>query len=244
MRTLLFLPLLAPLAAGADATLVLEGTGESPVITIQVRDGMARMQAVGSRDYMVYDSRRDLMFVVEPENGHYMEVDRDTLERAGRAMASQREMMKQQLARLPPEQRAQAMEEMGLDDSPVEVRPGATRKVAGIRCREHTVLRGGTRLGSACLASAHALGIGQADFRTLRRMQGMMRRLSALEGPGKTDPVLLVEGGVPVAGTDALSGDRFELQSLSTSRINAALFSDYTRYRRRRMAEELPPELQ
>ncbi len=241
---LLCLPVLvsAPGGAGADATLVLKGGGEAPMVTLQVRDGMARMQALGSRDYVVFDAARNLLFLVEPGRSRYIEVDEASLVRTARALAAHREVMKQQILRLPQEQRARALAEMGLDDVELEIRPGATREVGGVRCRDHEVRRGGEVLGGACMASARDLGLSPRDFRALSGMRAMLRRMSALEGPQAMDPVLLVEGGVPVSGHDAVRGESFELQSLSTRPINPALFTEYTRYRRQRMADALPPD--
>jgi hypothetical protein len=124
----------------------------------------------------------DVMYIVNDEDRSYTVLDKATIEAMGKKMTAVIDQAKQQLAKLPPEQRAQ-MEAMlgkqipalagGMKRTVDVTDTGKSEKVDGRTCRVWDVKRGGELDEQICVVSFAQLP-GKEDF------QAVFRRFAAI----------------------------------------------------------------
>jgi hypothetical protein len=79
-----------------------------------VQDGAARIEQGNGKDsaeYVIF--RNDTLYVIDPAKKRYTELDRETIRTIGGAVNSAMEQMREELAKLSPEQRAMVEQMMG-----------------------------------------------------------------------------------------------------------------------------------
>jgi hypothetical protein len=252
--TVILLTTLLPVTSGrADTTIRLDGSREAANAVIQVKGTMARLAPSGQPGYVLYDKSRNLAIYVDTAGKTYTEVDRPTLEKyAGMVSA-----MRQQLAMLPPAQRAMLEQHLGglmgvprnegmPDLGTLHSVARGTRIIAGFHCQLHLLLKEKQPVGDVCLSSAAEAGVTPADFATLMAMMDFMRQAAGMAGElagGLTEGTrLLLSGlqGVPVAARDYQSRKQFMVAGVSGQLLDTGLFNGYRGYRRKDLLEALP----
>lgn len=140
---------------------------------------------------IVFDASKNLLRIYRHEDKSYFEIDEKYAEQIGAQMAEARKKMEEQLARMPPEQRAmmEKMMEGGAlpfppsDESqkrpPLDAKPtGETETVGGIPCTSYALTRGGEKKGDVCAASWNALEIEAADVVAVKKLGAFQSKLS------------------------------------------------------------------
>jgi hypothetical protein len=231
--------LLVPAGAGADTKAVYESATGKESLTVRVKGPMVRWDAreldQGQR-YVLFDSTRDVMIVVDDRRKEITELNPETLRRQRQQMQAQMApMMKQlqaQLKNMPPEQRRMIEKKMGALMKPPGETPEATfttRKVGsgsvqGIPCTRHAILRDGKPEHEVCVASRSDAGVPADDYQTMRKTFAAARAMASAVAAASVPMAGDLEG-VPVEMKSSAQGTVRTLRSLSTDTLPADPFA-------------------
>lgn len=245
MRRLALVCLAASLAPPAAADTVLEfDTTDDAASTVRIVAGAVRIDGArgDENEWMLYRSAENALFIVSPADTSYTRLDEAAIDALGGQMDAARAEWADQLARLPPEQRAMAekmMQQMtggaSLEKAPApEPKPtGEQQTVAGIDCADYVVNtgRGSEKL---CVAEPEALAMSDDEFTTVRDMYTLLAKLSEATGfAGSAAPRADKLPGVPILIQQA-SGDRKQrLRSVAHPDLDAGIFRIPDDYRER-----------
>jgi len=213
---------------GAAVLVAAEATAGLDVKTRTVAEGKsgntgARMRTEGDRlridmaappsgqgaSSLVFDANAQVLRILRHDDESYVEIDRQTADQIGATMAAARKKMQEQLAKMPPQQRA-LMEKMMQGGAiplpnpdapkkavPLEAKPsGETDDVGGTACTVYALTRGGESKGDVCVAAWDAVGIAPSDIAVLKKLGAFQRKMTeALAGsiPGAEQPFELLE---------------------------------------------------
>lgn len=181
-----------------------------PQQLLYVQDGAARIERAAKgpdAEYVIF--RDDLLYVVEPQRKSYAVLDRETIRAVGGAVDEAMIRMRDELARLSPEQRAMVEQLMGEQagamlgeagaGDPVTARDtGRSDAVSGLGCRVWELVREGTILRELCVVDFAEVP-GHEDLKALaERMNAITRELSGtLSGLGVSPGDIEAMGSVP-----------------------------------------------
>ena len=225
MRLILTIALLL-VAAGALADTEMRFEDGSQVL---VKDGRV---AFGDADtVIIYPGSGTTMTVVEHGNRQYMIIDEEFAGGMASQMQAAMAQMQEQLASLPPEQRAM-MQEMLKQRMPAAQkeeavrefrRSGKRQKVAGISCAAGELIKDGEKEFELCISSPDELGMPNRDYKALRSAFAAMSELVGKFAPGN-DKVFDLEviGGIPIVSRSADGNQDSRLASASFESIDAA----------------------
>ncbi|HZR71114.1 MAG TPA: hypothetical protein VFB01_18895 [Burkholderiales bacterium] len=162
---------------------------------------------------LVFRGDRDALYVLEPSDRSYVQIDRESVEWVTGQLDAVRGEVRAQMKGMSPETRAR-MEEVldatGLSEpngKAAEIRlvaTGKTASTAGRSCREHTILRGSRPIGDACIADYATLGMTRSDLDPARRLATVAAELTrGMPGGGiggvAMDPAAIAAlDGVPI----------------------------------------------
>lgn len=142
---------------------------QSFTFKLYVDKGKARMETSTSpENSYIYRADKGVIWLVDGRAKTYTEVTEKDIE----AMANTMKRMQEQLASLPPEQRAM-MEKMmpGMGAAPkMTFRKGATGKAGAYACTNYEMFRDGRKFADACYADPRMIGFSEEDFKTLRSL--------------------------------------------------------------------------
>lgn len=180
--------LVAPALAGATSVLEFDTRESQHVgkLVVAVQDGMVRVDE-GSGSWMLYDSRKDTVFVVDTQQQAYLAIDREEAKSYARTLSLARQGIELQLRKASPEQRAQVEKWLGSSEKPAPmkyVRGKTSHKVNGYRCTEGHLERGGKLVEEVCVASVGDIGMSAQDYATVRSMYKLMSEVQEADAPG------------------------------------------------------------
>jgi len=172
-----------------------------------VQAGSGRFVDPGGNTMVI---KGDTMYVIDDADRSYIVLDQATMQSLGKKVSEMMAKAKEQMAKLPPEQRAQMEQMMGgagaLDGSQrtVEVRDtGKSDKVEGRSCKLWDVTRGGTLDEQICVVAFSALP-GKENFQQLfanfsKVFEEMSKSVPMLAGVMSNEFSALTKvGGYPV----------------------------------------------
>ena len=247
--------LLAARPAGADATLLVQGS-DGLKSTIQLRAGKGKMSAAGLDEYLVYDAGSGTITYVEPEQRQYTQVTEAELQSGLQTAASIKQTvapyMADILAGLPPAQRRMIEQRMGsFPDAPAAGhKPAAPRVkavsrgsyiIAGVQCKASSIVKNGHPSVEVCMATSPGGKLSKQDFETLQAMVSLSRNMASSAGGMLGDQVKQLDflatdiDGVPLALRDLESGKRYEVTAVSDAALSDGLFNGYGGFQRREL---------
>jgi hypothetical protein len=247
--------LLAAQPAGADATLIVQGS-DGLKSTIQLRGGKGKMSAAGMDEYVVYDAGSGTITYVEPAQRQYTQVTEAELKSGLQTAAGIRETvapyMADMLAGLPAEQRRMIEQRMGAfpgapaagRKSPadrVETIARGSHIIAGLECKASGIVKNGHPSAEVCMATAPSGKLSKQDFDTLQAMVSFSRSMAGSAGGmlgdnAKQLELLVTEiDGVPVAVRDLESGKRYQVTAVSNAALSDGLFNGYGGFQQREL---------
>lgn len=151
--------------------------------TALVKNGKVLIRNAGDPSTeMLFDAATRTMTVIQHNEKNYMVLDEATIENLAGQLGGMRDMINQQMANLPPEQREQLAAFLGgavqqpeqKAEVVVTTQPGGSLTVNGVTCSNQVVLRNGAASGSFCTAGAGAAKLSEGDYKTLVSMQTFM----------------------------------------------------------------------
>jgi hypothetical protein len=248
--------LLAAQSAGADATLIVQGS-DGLKSMIQLRGGKGKMSAAGSDEYVVYDAGSRTITYVEPAKRQYTQVTEAELESGLKTAAGLRETvapyMSDMLAGLPPEQRRMIEQRMGAfpggapaagstpQADQLKTVARGTHIIAGLQCKASGIVKNGKPAAEVCMATAPSGKLSKQDFETLQAMvtfsRGMAGSAGSMLGAQARQLDFLVTDidGVPVAVRDLENGKRYEVTAVSDATLSDGLFNGYGGFQQREL---------
>lgn len=199
---LIVLAALVGFAAQAAAGVVLETTEQDLASGVQAgrnvlraADGRLRMERYEDDKLVaVLIFKDDALHALDPADSTYAVLDRATIDRVAKVVNPALQEMRDQLAKMSPEQRAMVEEMMkgslpeGLGDgnakSRAVIETDRTDRVAGIACRIHEVREDAELVREACVAPADSVPGGPEFYAALSRMGALMQELlSEIDAP-------------------------------------------------------------
>lgn len=138
---------------------------------------------------ILYDAATHRMTILMPEKHAYLVLDKQSAAELGARVQDAQKQMQEQMANMPPQQRImmeQVLAQNGVTGSQIrtEVKDlGSSETVAGHRCHDMQIMRGGKPGLSMCVTPLGALGIPADAVTTLNTMRDDMRHLLAGLGP-------------------------------------------------------------
>lgn len=249
--------LLAAVTVSADTRVevVQRSDGEENTQTIYLVPGKMRAEAAhgGQSGYVLFDQAKRTLYVVNPEERSYLEMDPESMaEMQNQMQGVMAQAMKEMEARMkdmPPEQRERmaAMlsgmpgQAAAAPSDPVRFEKTSVQKdINGYSCTRVDAFRGDKKVREMWITSAEALEIPDADYQTVVAMQEMTKSLASQFGEGMlpdlTTPSLK---GLPVKVVHFDDGgspeSEQELKSVSHEALDAALFQIPSDYQKRSM---------
>jgi len=187
-------------SALADAELRFDDGSE-----ILISDG--RVMFGDDDSSIIYPGSGSTMTVLEHERRRYMVIDEDFVDSVSVQMEAAMAEVQQQLAMLPPEQRARMQEMLQQrmpgqkpEASEREFRStGRSEKVSGFTCITGELFKNGKKESELCVSDPDELGMSKKDYKALIAAFSAMSSLVGRFSPG-TDEIfdLEVVGGVPI----------------------------------------------
>ncbi len=241
-------------AVFSDATIIykqISGT-ETSSNTMQIKNGKIRFTPPNqSNNYSLYDSKTGTITHVDSDKKHYLSMTEETMmqraKQAKKQMDAMRQLMKEKMKDMPPEQRKQVEKMMNNHLSRVgdeivgEERVGEervtakaeqkktsrTNTIAGIQCSIYESYVNGTKINEVCMADAEKMGITAQDAEALISMQKYMKRMQSVIS-GNNMPVSEIKG-VPLHtrlfAADGSVKMETQLEKLSTDNISSVKMS-------------------
>jgi hypothetical protein len=187
MRPVLFVLALVGVAhpAAAQLTTTYAGTqtwgGKAIPATAQfsVEEGHVAAIMTGAREgRMVFDARAQVLHIISDADKTYIDIDK-----ASGGMANPMQMMEQQLAKMPPGQRAMAEQmmksAMGAAPSPppqlTYVWSTEKKKIAGYDCTRVDGMRGNDKVTEYCGSTSPDFKMSDLEHKTMLAMQAYLR---------------------------------------------------------------------
>jgi hypothetical protein len=196
-------------------------------IRTEVHDGDGRRQVI------IFNGATEVLYIIDPARKSYMEMTRADAAKMGSMMSGAMTLMQQQLANLPPAQRAMMEQKMaGMMGGATSVaRPEykrvGTGKVGDRTCDRYDGYSAGRKTSEICTVSPDALGFSLADFGVLGKLSDFVRTIMPQLGDqivGVGTPELGFSGlPIRTATTDPRSGRTITMQMTEARR---ATFED------------------
>lgn len=185
--------LLALLAAVPEARAASVLTGEHKTLdgsqpaftyTVTLDDQKVRMETSSSPgSAFIYRADKGLFWILDSDRKTYSEMTLKDLESMAASMDAAMKSMLEQLAQLPPEQRS-AMEKMMKEnmgysgDGKATYKKTGTGKVGTWSCEKFDCLVDGKKKAEICSVEPDALGLSDADYRSLMNMSKPFEKLA------------------------------------------------------------------
>lgn len=257
MRRSVFLAVLAATSSTAYAGSVMEmqsrdlanaGAAPTTVVTY-AQDGRMRVEPKPGDAVMIF--KDDVIYNLNAKDRNYTAIDRAAMKRMAEKINPALKQMQEQMAKMPPEQRAQMEKMMGnrmpgmSARAPQEIRKtGRTGKAAGHACTYVEVLAGGVLEDEYCVVAPGALKGSQELIESAKKIAAFMQEmLTSLDSPwvremAERQPNFDKLGGIPVMSrhfSDGKPVHESTLQSLRAESLPAALFEIPAGYARKEM---------
>lgn len=208
-------------------------------VTVAVQEGRVRIDQGGGA-WMLYDSGKNSVSLVEPQRRSYVELTREELRRYGQQLGAARKLLDEQLPGLLPEQRAAIEKMMGgaARREPLLFQPtGQKRKVSGYPCSMGRLVRRSEVQEEACIAAPADIGMPKTDYASVRSMYQLMHEMQELGAPGIL-PDLSEIDGIPIEVRNP-SGDLQRIRKASNEKLPAENFAMPAGYARENVLEAL-----
>ncbi len=223
------------------------GAQQKQKSTMYVEAGRIRMEMESEhgKTIMIFDGNKQVLWMIQPDQGSYMEMTADTVARmsqmAGAANPQMEQAMKQmqeKMASMPPEQRAmmeQAMKgrggAMGGGAPPTITfqAKGGSERVGSFTCSKYDELSNGKRTAELCAAAFDQLHLTEADLKTFQTMAKFMEPMRRMNPRGMSSMPTEQIHGFPVRTVmfDAADKPTYEDTVLSVEQkpVEAGMFT-------------------
>lgn len=238
---------LASIGSAADGVLVVERTttaaGATRTGQIQIEKSRMRADIAGARgaDVAIFDGTQQVLRVLDSDKKSYREMTKAEVDAMGEQLSGMAAMMRAQLEKMPPAQRAQVEAMMqgrgggafgGAPAEKTEYRKTGSDKVGKWTCDKYEGYRGQRKVVELCTVPPQTLGFTAEDFDVSGELSAFFSKLvpqadDTLFRIGK--PGELGFSGLPVRrvsiGTDGKPVSTTEITDVSRQRFADTLFA-------------------
>ena len=145
--------------------------------------------AAGETQVVIFDGPHQVLRFVNFSRKSYTEMTKADADQMGMQLSTALEGMKEKIAKLPPEQRAQmeaAMSRMGASPGTAPARPEfkktGTDKVGKWTCDKYEGFRGGVKVSEVCALDPTVLGMTPADLEVGKQVSAFFKTLIPMAG--------------------------------------------------------------
>lgn len=233
-----------------------KGAGVSP---LYIKDDKIMIKDAGvEQTSMVFDSKRQVMTVINHQNKSYLEFNEEVMQQISMFLDNMQKQFMAQFENLPPAQRQQMQQMAGpafeamMGNSEPQPTPefkktGATKTINGFKCKVADVAVNGAKSGEICLAQFKDLKFSEADYATMKSFSDFFARLAAAFPKSKEmvkdiDFWQLSDNEVPVSYSKLVAGKAVpsvQLESISTEKLSADMFQVPEGYKAEKLNEQL-----
>ena len=174
----------APVFAAEGVLIVSKNTDSSGTQTNQVQIEKDRMRAeVPGKQVVVFDGGKQVLTMIDPEHKTYRQMTKADADAMAAQVSGAMAMMQQQMANMPPEQRAQ-MEAMmrgrGMTAEPAKTvyRKTGTDKVGKWTCDKYEGFQGDQKTSEVCTVDPKVIGFAATDFEVTKQMGEFFQKLA------------------------------------------------------------------
>lgn len=227
-------------------------TNTEGAVRMQVDGGRLRLeQSNGAARESALIYRDDTVYALNPKDKSYVVIDRPSIEKMAEKLGPTLRQMQEQLANLPPAQRAM-MESMmggqpgGANRAPPMLRPTErTEKVAGYSCKIVQLLEAEVLLRELCVAPPSELKGGQEVYDAAAKLSALLEEIvTSIDAPWLTGTMARQMdnfskiGGVPLLTRSYEQGKlarEVRLQAIRSEAVSATQFEVPAEYRQREL---------
>lgn len=214
--------------------------GAARTSSIEIHGNMVRTADSSSKIYTLFDAEKKVMYTINPEVKQYKEDNIDSIKKnITTAVAAQEKMkaqMKEQISKLPEEQRKIYEQRMETAEKQTKAPPpkidvqvsDKTETIQGLNCKTITVLVEGKAVKESCIAKE---GLDEKDISQLTNMFKFMEEVSLetakIRGIPAPDTKAMAsrQDGVAIKTHVLATGATNELTTLSTDALEDKDFS-------------------
>jgi hypothetical protein len=196
-------------------------------IRTEIHDGEGRRQVI------IFNGATEVLYIVDPARQTYIEMTKADAAKMGSMVSGAMAAMKQQMANLPPAQRAMMEQKMAgmMGGAATVARPEYKRagsgKVGDRTCERYDGYSAGQKTSEICTVAPESLGFSLADFGVLGKLSDFVRTIMPQLGDQIVGVGTPEQGfsGLPIrtATTDPRSGRTVTMQMTEARR---ATFED------------------
>lgn len=250
------LPALLPIAAQAGTVLGMSikelPSGKESSSTTYAQDGHMRVENRPGDHTMIF--KDDAIYSVDDKDRSYYVMDRAAMQKMAAQINPALKQMQEQMAKMPPEQRAQMERMMGgmpgmAKPSTQEIRKTSrTDDVAGNACTYVEVLEDGVLADEMCVAPAGALKGSKDLMDAAMKMSALVQdMLGSIDAPWLKDTIdrqaqnYQKIGGVPLRARHFENGKAVSestLTSIRTEAVPASMFAVPAGYTKKDMMQQ------
>lgn len=255
LRHLVFIGLGASLGCAAHAGTVMEmisrdlrDDGQTTTIKTYAQDGRLRVDSTPGESTLIF--RDDAIHTVNHQNKEYFVLDRAAMKRVADQINPALKQMREQLAKMPAEQRAQVEKMMGQhmpgmgEPKTQEIRNTSRRgNFAGHACSYVEVYEDGELTDELCVAPAHSFAGARELMATTEKLSTLVQEMmSGIDAPWlKQLSEQQIEnyqklGGIPVLSRHFVDGKpagETTLKEIRDEPVAAALFEIPSGYKQK-----------
>jgi hypothetical protein len=178
-RAALLLAALLPLSARAGTVVSgevksLDGSASPFTWTLSSEKDRVRIQSSNAQgSLLIYRGDKGLLWIVNEKEKTYSEMTRQDIENMAKKMNDAMKKMQEQMASLPPDQRAMMEKMMGSmpgmgGPKQIRFKKIGAGKVGAWACDKYEVVGDGKKMLEACQAAPKTLGIDEAEVNAMR----------------------------------------------------------------------------
>ena len=179
----------APLFAAEGVLIVQKVTTGTKTTTSQVQIEKDRMRAEmnganGEKQAIVFDGQKQVMTTINYDGKTYTEMTKADVDQMGAQVSDAMAQMQEQMAKIPPAQRAQMAAMMGrlggamaTQIPKTEYRPAGSDKVGKWTCAKYEGFQNSEKVAEVCTVDPQALGFALSDFEITKQMAEFFKKL-------------------------------------------------------------------
>jgi hypothetical protein len=179
----------APLFAAEGVLLVQKVTTGTKTTTSQVQIEKDRMRAEmdganGEKQAIVFDGQKQVMTIIDYDGKTYSEMTKADADQMGAQVSDAMAQMQEQMAKMPPAQRAQMEAMMGrmggamaTQTPKTEYRAAGSDQVGKWTCAKYEGFRNNEKVAEVCTVDPKVLGFALADFEITKQMAEFFKKM-------------------------------------------------------------------
>lgn len=230
----------------ADTQIEIEAINNARTGKISIQGDKVLLEQPGGPGRMVMDTSQEALYMIDDARKQYVVIDEESLAATTSMMSAMQEMMMAQLQNLPENERKAIEQRLGIHSEKTAAptvridKTGSHKTLHGVKCEVTNILTNDKLTGGACVATPKAAGIPEQDYKTLKKMFSISRKMAEKTSklssgmPGNLSPDMFPDlNGVPMETKDFDHGETLMIKKISQTKLSADAFKpgkDYKQF--------------